>query len=83
MATEESRQAGVLGGKARRRDVAGARHPQNGSMETGTLRAKGGRAWGLGVEYQGGGRSRGGQMGENAKGRHQIHPDVQVSLRMK
>jgi len=75
------RAGGLLGEEARRRDVAAARRSQMGSMEIGALEAKGSRGWALGVAYQGGGCAKGGQMRQDAKGRHPMRPDAEVTLR--
>ena len=58
-----------------------ARRRAKASMGTGALGAKGSRGWALGVEYQGGVCARWGQMHQDAKGLHPIHPDADLPVR--
>jgi len=55
-------EGGSIRGKAGRTDVVATRSLQKGSIGTGVLGVKGCRGWAPGVEYQGGGCARGGQM---------------------
>jgi len=66
-----------LGGGARMSEVAVERRPQNGSMATWTLGAKGGR----GCAQQGGFLWGGGLRRLDAKGPHPIHPDAACGVR--
>ena len=60
-------------------EVAVERRPQNVSMGTWTLGAKGGRGWALEGVFLGGG---GGLRGLDAKGPRPMHPDAACGVRM-
>jgi len=73
--------AGRIRGGGQKERYRAARHPQKGSMGTSELGAKGSRGWALGVEYQGRGCARGGQMRQDAKGLRPICLDADLPVR--